>query len=364
MENNYLLLVRFFLIVGKNATLGFIFVIKEEECVYFAFFCLKEQTISLFSTRSMTIVQLEYVVAVDICKSFAKAAKTCYVTQPTLSMQIKKLEEELGILLFDRSKKPVMTTDIGRKIIDQAKLSLLEFRKIKDVIREETDEIKGTLRLGIIPTLSPYLLPLFITDFIKKYPQVNLIVEELMSERIVAKLDNDALDLGILVTPLKEKKLVETPLFYESFVVYMSTNHPLTNRNELDFSDLDINDMWLLKEGHCFRNQAINICADQLLKESKNQLKFESGSLETLKRIVESQYGYTLLPELAVMHMSEVKNKYIKKFKEPEPVREVSIVVHRSFLKKRLITLFKEEILSHLPMALQVQGERKLVEWT
>lgn len=310
----------------------------------------------------MTIVQLEYVVAVDICKSFAKAAKTCYVTQPTLSMQIKKLEEELGVLLFDRSKKPVMTTDIGRKIIDQAKLSLLEFRKIKDLIQEETDEVKGTLRLGIIPTLSPYLLPLFITDFIKKYPQVNLIIEELMSEQIVVKLDNDALDLGILVTPLKEKNLVETPLFYESFVVYMSTSHPLTKEQEISFDDLDINDMWLLKEGHCFRNQAINICADQLLKESKNQLKFESGSLETLKRIVESQYGYTLLPELAVP-MDELKKKYIKKFKNPEPVREVSIVVHRSFLKKRLITLLKEEILSHLPMHLQIKGERKLVEW-
>ncbi len=311
----------------------------------------------------MTIVQLEYVIAVDRHRSFARAAKSCFVTQPTLSMQVKKLEEELNVILFDRSKKPVMTTDIGRKIIAQAKIGLRSLKKIEDVINDEKDEIKGELRLGVIPTLSPYLLPLFITDFIQKYPQVNLVIEELISEHIIKKLNDDELDLGILVTPLNEKNLIETPLFYESFVVYMSTNHPLTKKVKVAFDDLNINEMWLLKEGHCFRNQAINICADQLLAESKNQLKFESGSLETLKRIVENQYGFTFLPELAMMTMEEIKKKYIRQFKTPEPVREVSLVVHRSFLKERLINLLKDEILDHIPVHLREKGERKLVEW-
>jgi len=311
----------------------------------------------------MTIVQLEYVIAVDRHRSFANAAKSCFVTQPTLSMQIKKLEEELNVILFDRTKKPVMTTDIGRKIVAQAKMGLRNLKKIADIINEEKEEIKGELRLGVIPTLSPYLLPLFITHFIQKYPQVNLVIEELVSKQIIQKLNDDTLDLGILVTPLNEKNLVETPLFYEAFVVYISTNHPLTKKTKVAFNDLNINEMWLLKEGHCFRNQSINICADQMLANSKNQLRFESGSLETLKRIVESQYGFTFLPELAMMSMEEVKRKYIREFKAPEPVREVSLVVHRSFLKERLITLLREEILQHIPLHLRKKGEGKLVEW-
>jgi len=312
----------------------------------------------------MTITQLEYLVAVDTHRSFAKAAKQCFVTQPTLSMQIKKVEEELNVLVFDRSKKPVLTTEIGQQIVQQARVAIQEARRIKEIVQNQKDDVKGELRIGIIPTLSPYLLPLFVTKFIEKYPDVSLVLEELLSHEIVAKMNNDLLDLGILVTPLNESSILEIPLFYESFVVYMSTKHPLSSKNKLNFKDLNINEMWLLKEGHCFRSQAINICGDEQALENTNHLRFESGSLETLRRIVEKQFGYTLLPELATMDLDETRTKYVKTFSKPRPVREVSLVIHRKFMKRRLIDLLKEEILANIPDFIKANKKERVINWT
>ncbi len=313
----------------------------------------------------MTITQLEYIIAVDTYRSFASAARHCYVTQPTLSMQIKKIEEELNVLIFDRSKKPVLTTEIGRQIINQARITVQEAYRIKEVIQNQKDEIKGTLKIGIIPTLSPYLLPLFVTQFMEKFPDVNLVVEELLSSDILEKLSSDLLDVGILVTPINQGSIIEMPLFYEKFVVYMSSKHPLSEKDKIDFQDLDISEMWLLKEGHCFRSQAVNICGDsnQLMKTG-NQLRFESGSLETLKRIVERQYGYTLLPELATLDLSERQNRYVRQFNEPQPVREVSLVIHRSFMKQKLIELLRDEILGHVPENLKDKERGRLINWS
>lgn len=311
----------------------------------------------------MTITQLEYLIAVDTHRSFAEAARHCYVTQPTLSMQIKKIEEELNILVFDRSKKPVLTTDIGRQVINQARITVQEANRIREVIQNQKDEIKGTLKIGIIPTLSPYLLPLFITKFIQKYPEVNLVIEELMSNQILDRLHSDLLDVGILVTPVNQSSVLEIPLFYERFIVYMSSEHPLSERNKIDFKDLNIKEMWLLKEGHCFRSQALNICGESNQIENKNRLRFESGSLETLKRIVERQYGYTLLPELATLDLAKDKMKYVKYFNDPQPVREVSLIIHRSFMKKKLIDLLRSEILLHIPENLKSKERGRLIEW-
>ncbi|MEM1319846.1 MAG: LysR substrate-binding domain-containing protein [Bacteroidota bacterium] len=309
----------------------------------------------------MTITQLEYIIAVDTYRSFAKAAVSCYVTQPTLSMQIKKIEEELGVLIFDRSKKPVLTTEIGQQIIEQARSTIQEASRIREIIQNQKDEIKGELRIGIIPTLSPYLLPLFITQFIHKYPDVNLVVEELVSKEIIEKLSSDLLDVGILVTPLNMKSIVELPMFYETFVLYMSSNHPLSTRDKVDFHDLDINEMWLLQEGHCFRSQAINICGEGT--SEANQLRFESGSLETLRRIVDKQYGYTLLPELATLDLEKHRMNHVRYFKNPQPVREVSLIIHRSFMKRKLIELLREEILASVPPSLLAKDRGKLIEW-
>lgn len=310
----------------------------------------------------MTITQLEYILAVDTHKNFAKAAETCFVTQPTLSMQIKKIEEELGVLIFDRSKKPVITTEIGLQVIQQARITVQEAYRIKEIIQNEKEEIKGELKIGIIPTLSPYLLPLFVTEFINEHTEVNLVFEELMSEDIIAKLSTDQLDVGILVTPLNRKSIIEIPLFYEAFFLYMSTSHPLSAKSKVSMKDLDINDMWLLKEGHCFRAQALNICQEEKLK--KPRLNFESGSLETLRRIVETHYGYTLLPELAQRDLNESRQKYIRNFSDPKPVREVSLVTHRSFMKRKLIELLKDQILKSIPQVLLDKERGRLIEWT
>ncbi|MEM8907427.1 MAG: LysR substrate-binding domain-containing protein [Bacteroidota bacterium] len=313
--------------------------------------------------QEMTITQLEYLVAVDMHKSFAKAAKRCFVTQPTLSMQIKKVEEELNVLIFDRSKKPVLTTEIGQQIIEQARITIQEAKRINEIVQSQKDDVKGELRIGIIPTLSPYLLPLFVTQFIQKYPEVSLVIQELLSQEIVDKMNNDLLDVGILVTPLNEKSIVEIPLFYESFVVYISTNHPLSAQNKIDFKDLDINEMWLLKEGHCFRSQAVNICGEDQGLNSSNHLRFESGSLETLRRIVEKQFGYTLLPELATMDLGQDRLQYVKTFSKPRPVREVSLVIHRKFMKRRLIELLKTEILDNIPEAIKANKKERIINW-
>jgi len=307
----------------------------------------------------MTLTQLEYLVAVDTHRSFARAAKHCYVTQPTLSMQIKKVEEELNVLLFDRSKKPVVTTEMGIQVINQARVILQEAGRIPEIIQNQKDEIKGELHVGIIPTLSPYLLPLFITKFIEKYPEVTLVVEEILSSEIIKKLKDDRLDVGILVTPLNEKSIVEFPMFYEKFFIYMSTKHPLFTKELINLKELDVSEMWLLQEGHCFRSQTLNICGEK--RNENARLRFESGSLETLKRIVEKQFGYTFLPELATIDMESSSMKYLKSFQNPEPMREVSLITHRSFIKKRLINLLFEEIKAHIPPHLLEKDRGRII---
>ena len=309
----------------------------------------------------MTITQLEYIIGVDTHKSFAKAATHCYVSQPALSMQIKKIEDELGVMIFDRSKKPVITTDIGEKIVSHARVILREVDRMSEIIKEQKDQIGGDLRIGIIPTLSPYLLPLFVTHFIEKYPDVNLVFEELLTEEIIGKLNNDLLDVGILVTPINNKSIVEMPLFYEGFIVYGASDNPLMNKKQILVSDLNINEMWLLKKGHCFRLQTLNICSDQHPDDNR-RIKFESGSLETLKKIVEGRFGYTLLPELAIMDMDAERRKNIRSFKAPMPIREVSMITHRSFVKRSLIEALQEVIMENIPAELKDKDRGTLID--
>lgn len=311
----------------------------------------------------MTITQLQYIVAVEDCKSFAKAAEKCHITQPTLSMQIKKLEQGLNVQLFDRSRKPVCPTAIGKQIIEQARISLREINRVQDIISANEEDSSGELSIGIIPTLSPYLLPLFAIPFIQKYPDIVLTVKEMISEDIVYNLYNNNIDLGILVTPCKAEDLIEMPLFYEPFVAYLATNHPLSIHKQLDFCDLDLNNMWLLKEGHCFRNQVINICGENSMSENKNALRFESGSLETLRRIVERQYGYTLLPELATLEFTEKQQQLVKQFSDPKPTREVSLIRSRKFMKRKIVAALKETILEHIPDNLKQKGKGEIIEW-
>ncbi|ALI98448.1 hydrogen peroxide-inducible genes activator [Rufibacter tibetensis] len=309
----------------------------------------------------MTLTQLEYLLSVDTYRHFATAAEKCFVTQPTLSMQIQKLEEELGVQVFDRSRVPVRPTELGKEIIVQARVAVAEFKKIEELVKVQRDGITGELRMGVIPTLAPYLVPLFITDFIQKYPQVHVSIQEMVTTTIVEKLKLELLDVGLLVTPLHDKTILEIPLFYEAFVGYLHPSHPLSELKEITAESIDPADLWLLNDGHCFRSQVLQLC--NRAKGTRNvHLDYESGSLETLKRIVETQSGMTLLPELSVQELSSEKKAMIRPFVEPQPLREVSLVVHRSFLKKRMIEALRDEIIAHVPSGLKERNPVRVVK--
>ena len=305
--------------------------------------------------KSITLTQLTYIVAVAQHQNFGKAAKSCFVSQPTLSMQIQKLEEDLEVTLFDRTKKPVEPTAIGQKIVEQAQVSIQEVLRLEEIIKIEKGEISGEFKLGVIPTLAPYLLPLFLKSFTESYPKVNLIIEELQTQKIIRLLKEDKIDAGILVTPLNAKGIIEQPLFNDPFVVYLSPDHPLYKLKKVSEKDLTLEDLWLLNEGHCFRDQAIEICRKVRGGgvERKN-LEFESGNLETLKRLVDKNFGYTMVPTLAIMDMSTAEvNKKVRFFNPPVPTREVGIVYSRSYLKKSIIEALHKKILASIPKELK-----------
>jgi LysR family transcriptional regulator, hydrogen peroxide-inducible genes activator len=309
----------------------------------------------------MTLVQYEYIIAVDEHRHFATAAEKCFVTQPTLSMQIQKLEEQLDVLIFDRSKHPVVPTEVGARIIAQARLVVSEAGRITDLINEEKGTLSGSLRIGILPTLSPYLLPLFIKDFIEKYPELSINVEEAVTEQIIDKLKKNQLDVGLFVTPSGDNGLQEQPVFNEEFVAYIGKEHALTKVDTIDPFLLNVEDVWVLDEGHCFRNQVLNIC--QPPERSSTQFKFQSGSLEALKKIVDRHGGITLLPELATIDMSADEQANLRWFKEPKPVREVSVVTHRSFIKRNMTKALFDEIMASIPGDLKSKKNTQVVRW-
>jgi LysR family hydrogen peroxide-inducible transcriptional activator len=297
----------------------------------------------------MTFVQLEYIIAVDTWRHFAEAASHCFVTQPTLSMQIQKLEEELEVKLFDRSKQPVVPTETGTEIIEQARKILTERNHLLENLQHKKGVLTGELRIGIIPTLAPYLLPLFIQPFIKKYPGVKLIVNEMMTELIISRLREGKIDAGILVTPLQESGIREHILFYEEMMAYVSKNNEVYEKTYLLPQDIDPNKLWLLEEGHCFRSQIANLCELKKMSRETSHFEYEAGSIETLRRMVELNDGITIIPELATLDMPMRQTQLIRHFRKPVPMREVSLVVHRNFVKEKLIEVLKEEILQKVP---------------
>ncbi|MFZ5970531.1 MAG: LysR substrate-binding domain-containing protein [Bacteroidota bacterium] len=310
----------------------------------------------------MTLTQLEYIVALDTYRHFVLASDKCFVTQPTLSMQIQKLEEELGVKLFDRTKQPVIPTDIGASIIAQARVILREAELIKQIINDQKDTLTGELRIGIIPTLAPYLLPPLYKHMRERYPQLNLVIKETITEEVVNELKHNRLDCGIVVTPLKDASIKEDVLFYEELFVYVSKKNALVDKKYVLANEIDPDKLWLLEEGHCFRSQILNLC--ELRKHSDFHFQYETGSIETLKRMVDRSDGMTILPELAVMEFSKPQMKLVKRLKDPSPAREVSLVTHRDHIKTRLIKTLKEEILDIVPKQMQKLNNKKVVDIT
>lgn len=311
----------------------------------------------------ISLIQMQYLAAIDTYRHFATAAEKCFVTQPTLSMQVKKVEEELGIKIFDRTRQPVIPTQAGIAIIEQVRRILKEAEKIDLLVQEMQQEVSGDLTLGIIPTISPYLLPLFAGAFKQKYPAVHLKVQEVVTERIEELLKKDLLDAGILVTPLHNPGLIEQPLFYEEMMIYTNMQHPLSTQPIINIGDIATPEMWLLSDGHCFRHQVVNLCQLHDLKSDVLPFEFEGGSLDTMMKIIDKEGGYTLIPELAGLEITNDVAHKVRRFSGITPLREVSLVVNRRFAKTNLLQNLANEITQAVPPDLLNKDRGVVVEW-
>lgn len=303
----------------------------------------------------MTITQLHYVLAVAEHQNFTKAAQKVFVTQPTLSMQIQKLEDELDVLIFDRSKKPIELTETGKKIVQQARNIVNESDRIQDIVDQQKGFVGGLFRLGVIPTIMPTLLPMFLKAFIKKYPKVKLKIEELHTEAIIEKLQDGHLDAAIAATPLEIPNIKEQPLYYEPFVGYIPEGHRLNGKTKLEVEDLDLDDILLLEDGHCFKDGILNICKSTKAA-SDDHFQLESGSFETLIKLANEDLGMTLLPYLHTLELKDQEKKNLRMFKEPSPAREVSLIYNKSELKMQIIEALRATIAGVVKGAITFQN--------
>lgn len=293
----------------------------------------------------MTLQQLEYIVAIDTHRHFAKAAAACFVTQPTLSGMVKKLEDELGVILFDRSKSPVVPTRHGTLLVEQARAVLREAGMFTQLAQQTRGSEEGELRVGVIPTLAPYLLPLFLGRFMKDHPGIHLSIEELTTDMIVDRLTRETLDVGLMATPLTIPGLKERPLFRERFLVFAAPDEKVARKRYVLPADIDPDRLWLLEEGHCMRSQVMNLC--ELRKAGAHgNLSYLSGSIGSLVRMVNSQGGLTIVPELAALDMDARQRQRLHPFKPPAPSREISAVTYRHFLKERMLDRLTGAILA------------------
>lgn len=298
----------------------------------------------------MTFSQLKYVVAVDRHRHFTKAADECGVTQPTLSMQIRKLERELGVEIFQRNRIRVRPTDIGRELVDQARTVLREVERLRKLAGEADGEVAGELRLGVIPTVGPFVLPRCLPALVHRYPGLSVVVAELKTSELLEELRADRLDAALLATPSDSSDLLQRRLFEEPFVAYLSSGHRLARRARIRREDLRLDDLWLLQEGHCFRDQVLDLCSRLAPSSGPSRpLSFESGNLDTLKRLVDESGGMTLLPRLAVDELTEEERRRVRRFEDPAPSRTVCFVHGRTYLKRAAREALVEELVRSIP---------------
>ncbi len=308
----------------------------------------------------MTLQQLKYIVALDLKRHYTKAAELCFVTQPTLTIQVKKLEDEIGTVIFDRNTTPLTPTPIGEILIAKAKSTLREANEFQELAYDNTSSISGQYTLGIIPTIAPNLLPLFLESFLKSNPKIKLVIKEMQTDFIIDALHNGTLDIGIVSTPLEDKTIREINLYQEPFLVYCNDKNTFGTSEIVKQDDLTPDDLLILEEGHCFRNQVLNICQDNDKNKNKAFL-FESGSIQTIKNLVKAGLGYTLVPQLSVVE--DLENNHIKYFENPKPTREISIVVNKNFAKEKLIENLLFEIKKNIPKQVKEIDNYIKVRW-
>lgn len=296
----------------------------------------------------MTIIQLEYLLAVANYGSFSLAAEHCFVTQPTLSMQIKNLEEELEIVLLDRTKKPVIPTQAGRVVIENARHALKAFNYVKESVNELRGEVSGSLNLGVIPSIAPYLLHRFIPDFLIRHPKIDLEIREMKTADLVAALQRDALDAAILAGGMCPDSIIEQELFSDRFFAYVSPENKLYERTNIRIEDIEMKDLLLLSDGHCLRDQILELC--QMKRAEANGCSFESGSLDTLMRIVDCTAHLTVIPEMALDFVPEGRRGQVKPLAKGVASRKISIAIRRTYVKSSLIDALKESIMRLAPV--------------
>jgi len=304
----------------------------------------------------MNIQQLEYIVALYQYGNFAKAAEKCFVTQPTLSMMIKRLEEELNVIIFDRNKNPIEPTDIGLQIIQKSQKILNEIEELKYIANQNKTSKIGNLKIGVIPTIAPYLLPLVLNSFLKKYADISLEISELTTDEIIEQLHKGLIDVGILATPLNDKDILEKKLFIEKFYIYTSDKKLLKNKR-VSLKDIKNQTIWLLKEGHCLRNQVLEICQPQ----NKSSVQFIAGNLDTIIKLIDFHGGTTIIPELMIKYLSKSQLKKVVAFENPAPARQISIVQNKLYIKEHLINTLYDHIISVMKDVLNQNTKTKII---
>lgn len=292
----------------------------------------------------MTIIQLEYLLAVANCGSFSAAAEHCFVTQPSLSMQVKALEEELGVVLLDRSKKPVIPTEAGEVVLAQARETLKAYDGIKESVAELKGETAGKLRLGVIPTIAPYLLHKFLPAFVRDYPKVELEISEMVTADIVEALRRDRLDAALVAGGTCGEGINEQELFSDRFYAYVSPNNPLYERSNIRIEDIDLKELVILSPGNCMRDQVIELC--QAKRNMPSHYTFESGSLDTLMRIVDCTSCLTIIPEMAVEYIPAEHRAQLKTLAKGATSRKIAVAVRRTYVKNSIIKALTSTILA------------------
>ncbi|MDR1556074.1 MAG: hydrogen peroxide-inducible genes activator [Tannerellaceae bacterium] len=295
----------------------------------------------------MTIQQLEYVLSVDTFRHFARAAEHCRVTQPTLSMMIQKLEEELGIKLFDRNVQPVRPTPAGKKVVEQARRVLYQASLIKDIVTEEEQSVKGTFRLAVLPTIAPYLVPRFFLKLTEKHKDLDVHILEMKTTPTLIALLNGEIDAAIIASQPIETELQGQTLYYEQFFGYVSRNESLFKNELIRTADVNGERLWLLDEGHCFRDQLMRFC--QLEQVKIRQGAYRLGSMETFMRMVESGNGITFIPELATYQLGHEQKELVRPFAIPRPTREIVLVTRKDFIRHAIAELLVRNIRASVP---------------
>ncbi|MCB0659537.1 MAG: LysR family transcriptional regulator [Saprospiraceae bacterium] len=307
---------------------------------------------------NFNISQLKYLMALGTSRSFSAAAEICNVSQPALSMAIKRLEDEFGIQMIDRGTSPLSYTETGEMIASQVKTILEEVQALELLISDlKNDDLSGEIKISVIPTLAPYLIPLFLKKFETKYPNITLVIEENTTASTVKKLKSSELDAGILVTPLDEKSIVTHPMFFEEFYVY---SHSKIERSYVLQEELDLNNFWLLEEGHCMRQQMIRLC--ELRDTQKSQLKYNAGSIESIINLTDTIGGMTIIPEMATWRLPAERKSRVTPFVEPSPVREISLIHHKFTTKSGLLMALKGVIEEVIPGYMKIRENAQRID--